>query len=230
MGSCVMTFPKKYLVKIGLVSLFLTGKSSSKNIYKIQDDNDKNVLNIFMIGDWGGPHGSSNRGPDQDEYGFSIGTGMNSMAEKLELNSILLLGDNIYNEGVVNVTDKRWETTYQATFNQSNLENTPMYATSGNHEYYQNVSAMIDYTNYDPTGRWTYPDYWYDVEFLEGRILMLMLDTSILKEHTAWEHDESKRTENDLIDRQQIQYDWIEKKLSESTAEMIIVSAHYAMY
>ena len=78
----VMTFSQKYLACQLIVVLFLLiGESSSKNIYKIQDDNDKNVLNIFMIGDWGGPHGSINKGPDQDEYGFSIGTGMNLMAE-----------------------------------------------------------------------------------------------------------------------------------------------------
>ena len=44
-----------------------------------------------MIGDWGGPHASD--GPDQDEYGFSIGKGMNDLAEKVDLHSILLLGE-----------------------------------------------------------------------------------------------------------------------------------------
>ena len=105
-----------------------------------------------------------------------------------------------------------------------------MYATSGNHEYYQNVSAMIEYTKFDPTGRWYYPDYWYDVEFLNGRVLMLMLDTSILKKHTAWEHDPTKRTDNDLIDRREDHYKWIEETLASSTAEIVIVSAHYTLY
>merc|ERR1711879_3546 len=212
------------------ICLTLASVVSSKQVYKLDDDSDTNVLNIFAIGDWGGPHGFLNDGPPQDVYGFSIGEGMNKMAEVYELDSILLLGDNIYNEGVVNVTDERWVSTYQATFNGSNLESTPMYATSGNHEYLQNVSAMIDFTNYDPTGRWTYPDYWYNVKFLNGRVELLMLDTSILLNHTAWENYPDQRSENDMIDRRQEQNDWIEKTLSESTAEILLVSAHYPVY
>merc|ERR1712166_760093 len=108
MGRCKM----KVLSSISIISHFLQ-TLTSKNVQK-HETSDKNVLNIFMIGDWGGPHASD--GPDQDEYGFSIGNGMNLLAESTDLDSILLLGDNIYNEGVDSVPDLRWETTYQATF------------------------------------------------------------------------------------------------------------------
>lgn len=194
-------------------ALLTTGFLQSKQLTKLEDKNslkkslnqDRNVFNMFMIGDWGGPH-AGNGGPDQDEYGFSIGNGMNELAGEMELDSILLLGDNIYNEGVNDVFDKRWETTYQSTFNGSNLRTTKMYATSGNHEYFKNVSAMIEYTQYDPTGRWTYPDYWYDVKFLDGRVELLMLDTSALLGHYAWENYPEKRKEADLEERQWVQY------------------------
>ena len=117
-------------------ALLTTGFLQSKQLTKLEDKNslkkslnqDRNVFNMFMIGDWGGPH-AGNGGPDQDEYGFSIGNGMNELAGEMELDSILLLGDNIYNEGVNDVFDKRWETTYQSTFNGSNLRTTKMYAT-----------------------------------------------------------------------------------------------------
>merc|ERR1712226_306629 len=170
-----------------------------------------------MIGDWGGPHNSD--GPDQDEYGFSIGKGMNLLAETSDLDSILLLGDNIYNEGVDSVYDERWNTTYLATFDQANLMSTKMYATSGNHEYFKNVSAMIEYTKFDPTGRWQYPNYWYNVKFLNDRVEMLMIDTSALLGHYAWENYEENRKLNDLENRQWIQYQWIMEKLKNSTAE-----------
>ena len=186
---------------------------------------DKNVLNLFMIGDWGGPH-AENGGPAQDEYGFSIGNGMNELSKKMNLDGILLLGDNIYNEGVDDVFDERWETTYQATFNGTNLKTTKMYATSGNHEYFKNVSAMIEYTQYDPTRRWTYPDYWYNVKFLDGRVELLMIDTSALLGHYAWENYPENRKPTDLEERQWIQYQWIQEKLKNSTAEILLVGAH----
>ena len=61
-----LTFIRCLLVFLGLA----LAEVKSKHIYKIDDENDENVLNIFMIGDWGGPHGEL-PGPPQDRYRIS---------------------------------------------------------------------------------------------------------------------------------------------------------------
>ena len=106
-----------------------------------------------------------------------------------------------------------------------------MYATAGNHEYHRNVSALIEYTNLDPTGRWYYPDFYYSVSYLNGRVLMLMLDTAALGRHKPWDYATGNRTDEDKLDREGPQYDWIRGTLvSNSQAEVVVVSTHYPVY
>ena len=57
-----------------------------------------------------------------------------------------------------------------------------------------------------------------------------MLDTSALLEHYAWENYPDQRTANDMLNRRDNQYEWIEQTLSQSTAEVLLVSAHYPIY
>ena len=193
-----------------------------------------NVLNIFMTGDWGGPRQNLSEDatvPAQNQYGYSISHSMNILAEEIAPDSILFLGDNIYAAGVQNVVDERFNDTYLSTFERSNLKNIPMYAIAGNHEYNRNVSALIEYSKIDPTGRWNYPDYWYSISYLEGRVLQLMIDTLALTGEKPWIYDYDYRTEEDWSDKEKPEYEWIIETLeSNPQAEVVIFSTHYPMY
>merc|ERR1711923_61250 len=173
----VQAVETQYMDKLTLTIL------ATFTICSSQTDNSNNVLNIFMTGDWGGPRETLAQDetlPPQDKYGFSISYSMNEMVSEVLPDSILLLGDNIYSAGVYDENDGRFTDTYLATFDKPNLRTVPMYAIAGNHEYHRNVSALIAYTSVDPTSRWNYPNYWYSVSYLDGRVLQLMIDTSAL--------------------------------------------------
>ena len=105
-----------------------------------------------------------------------------------------------------------------------------MFLLSGNHDYHGNVTAQIAYQNVDSTNRWNYPDWYYNVKFLDGKLEILMIDTSALQNKTEFDSDNWGDINIDFKDRRTPQYAWIEETLSKSTAEMIIVAGHYPVF
>ena len=63
----------------------------------------------------------------------------------MKLDGILLMGDNFYDDGVINSDDARFEQTYLETFRGPYLKNTKIYVNAGNHDYHQNITAQIEY-------------------------------------------------------------------------------------
>ena len=73
------------------------------------------------------------------------------------------LGDNFYDNGVVNEYDPRFKETFENVFTADSLMNIPFYMVAGNHDHYGNVSGEIMYSNH--SARWVFPDYWYNIKF-----------------------------------------------------------------
>jgi len=110
------------------------------------------------------------------------------------------------------------------------MQDVPMYLLTGNHDYHGNITAQIEYTNLDSTNRWNYPDWYYNVKFMDGKIELLMIDTSALQNYTEFDSDHWGDIEIESTDRRTPQYKWIEEILSTSTAEMLIVAGHYPVF
>ena len=91
-------------------------------------------------------------------------------------------------------------------------------------------------TKKDPTSRWTYPDWWYTQSWLDGRVELVMIDTSVLKGKEQWNDPAFHTTGleqalNDPTEEKRAKhYEWIEQTLRDSTAEILIVSGHYPVF
>lgn len=205
----------------GLTVLPLT---LSKSIY----GNDlipasEEFLSISIVGDWGG----FTTRPYQIRYGYRVAESMNRMVNLANTDFLMLIGDNFYENGIQNVEDSRFQTTFENTFHSglTNLLDMPMWIQSGNHDYRGNVTAEILYT--ETQNRWKYPKLWYKIptkEYNNFSIDIFMIDTNALKAMKSIEEDASI-----VQQRQTEHYNWLESELEKSTADYIIVSGHHTI-
>ena len=126
-------------MKIQNAPLLISSLANSASVFK-HDSNEK--LNLFFTGDWGGDVCEN---CFTTKYSEGVGSSMNHWAEKLNLDGIVSLGDNFYDNGVKNSDDARFEQTYLEVFKGEFLKETPFYVIAGNHDYHQNVTAQIEY-------------------------------------------------------------------------------------
>jgi acid phosphatase len=109
-----------------------------------------NGVPFLIHGDWGTPGENQTKIADQ----------MNSWSLQNQAMFLVALGDNFYYDGVDNVTDPQWDTSYRSVYTQPGLQ-IPWYVILGNHDYHSNPAAQIDYFEKHLDDRWILPDYLY---------------------------------------------------------------------
>jgi len=75
------------------------------------DDNGKQKLSFVVVGDWGGI-------PDPPYYTVAqkrVAVQMGRIAEKISARFTVGLGDNFYEDGVTDVDDPRFKTTFEVS-------------------------------------------------------------------------------------------------------------------
>lgn len=122
------------------------------------------TFNFLSVGDWG-----------DKEFLQLVGENFDKQGKDAPV--ALLLGDNFYEAGVASTADKQWETKYQQFFTGPNMRKAKFMVTSGNHDYYGNVSAQVAYK--DRTGRWLFPALYHARRFTQHgiKVLFVMVDT-----------------------------------------------------
>ena len=80
-------------------------------------------------------------------------------ADTKQVQFIVGLGDNFYYEGVKNVDDHRFSSTFEHVYKYPALKTATWYMIAGNHDYGSNVSAQIAYTK--RSKRWHFPHFFY---------------------------------------------------------------------
>lgn len=88
------------------------------------------------------------------------------------------LGDNFYPEGVVDEYDKKFKYLWEDVY----LDKKPWYIIAGNHDYYGNVTAELEYAK--KSTKWIYPSKYYDMYIGEVDAYFIFLDTEILSNTT----------------------------------------------
>jgi hypothetical protein len=147
------------------------------------------------------------------------------MAEKAAEDStsfVLFLGDNIYESGVTAVTDIQWKLKFESVYNQPSLQ-MPFLAILGNHDYYLNPQAQIEYTFV--SSRWYMPDWYYTRSFETD-------DSTVLQLFCLNTAPMASRNGSPARDTSAYaaQLQWLESGLSGSKARWKIVAGHHPLY
>ncbi len=135
-------------------------------------------------------------------------------AESVMPDLMFLVGDNFYDAGVESVDDPKWETDFEIPF--AARFNRPFYACLGNHDYFGNAQAQVDYSRLNP--QWNMPARYYTfVKSIDENtsVEFFVLDTDPIEEG------------NDST-RAQIQ--WLRGKLARSRADWKIVIGHHPLF
>jgi len=140
---------------------------------------------------------------------------------------VLALGDNFYPSGVESVSDEQWNEKFESMYSSPSLQ-IPFYAVLGNHDYYSNPAAQVEYSRRG--GRWTMPSRYYS--FTKAidettEVQFICLDTTPVDTERTEEIEEGVVL--DSMDYR-LQLAWLEKQLSDSHSRWKIVVGHHALY
>ncbi len=181
-------------------------------------------VNFIAIGDWGREGQYL-----QKETAVEMGI----YAEKNKTDFVITVGDNIYNTGVKGIDDPKWQTCFEQVYTSPSLE-IPWYASLGNHDYYGNVQAQIDYSKISK--RWQMPARYYNFEKRvddNTTLLIVMIDSNpLLMGYRGMKKDGTYDSFIDEINSQNPDWQlvWIDSVLSNSTAKWKIVVGHHPVY
>lgn len=200
----------------------------------------KESLDFLMIGDWGGVDFFPYHTPEQK----AVAKSMAAWADTNQADFVLALGDNFYFEGISgDAHDDRFQKTWEDVYlkDQVSLQK-PWYLLAGNHDWKGNVSAQLAFSNVNEY--WNFPDYSYDFikEWTEAdgktyTVQIIMVDTVVLSGSTnIYDHEhplyfaQPTLLNSEAKLQSETTFDWIEKTMSESTADYLLVAGHYPVY
>lgn len=151
---------------------------------------------------------------------------MGEMAETIEPEAVLALGDVFHYEGVRSTTDPLWMSNYENIYQHPELmvEWLPV---CGNHEYRGSTQAILDYSRV--SRRWAMPAKYYARTFEEDGITIkvILLDTTPLID--KYRNDPAKYPDAAAEDME-AQLAWLEQELAAATEDWIVVAGHHPIF
>ena len=177
-------------------------------------------LNFLVFGDLG-------RRGQVDQV--QVAAQMASAAKENEAQFVISVGDNFYERGVASTKDDHWRQSFEEVYSAPPLQ-VPWDVILGNHDYYGNCDAQIEYSKTSP--RWRMPARYYVRNLRLGKGVsagLFYLDTTpmvkIYREQTA----ENMRA-NVLAQDVPAQLAWLKSALAASKAQWKIVIGHHPIY
>lgn len=175
---------------------------------------DPTSVHVFVISDWG-YSGSKNQ--------LLVESAMNETAKRIRLDFMLTCGDNFQIAGVASATDSLWYYNFENVYKDSALL-VPWYPALGNHDYYQNANAQVEYSA--KSKYWKMPSNYYTfVKPIDGgaSARFVVIDTQALISAYQALPDASKF---DTI----AQYVWLKEVLANKTEKWVIVTGHHTLF
>ncbi|XP_070562294.1 tartrate-resistant acid phosphatase type 5-like [Ptychodera flava] len=186
-----------------------------------------NSLYFTVIGDWGGVMHS----PYTSAVEVAVAKAMGDVADLFQSEFTVSLGDNFYEYGVQGVDDPRFKRTFEDVFTAESLQN-PWYILPGNHDYYGNVNAQVEYSS--KSERWVFPSLYHSHRFTlpESRttLLLVLIDTVMLCGIPQDNIPGVALTGPLEEDKATQQWQWIENTLNTSSDDYIVVAGHYPVW
>ncbi len=177
----------------------------------------KGDVSFFMANDLG-RNGYYDQKPIADLMGV--------MAETIGPECVVAAGDIHHFNGVASVSDPLWMTNYELIYSHPELM-LDWFPILGNHEYRGNTQAVLDYSKV--SRRWVMPARYY-TQVLSGKnttVRLVFLDTTPLidryRENVETYPDACKQDE-------QRELDWLDKTLSQTKEDWVIVVGHHPVY
>jgi tartrate-resistant acid phosphatase type 5 len=117
-----------------------------------------------------------------------------------DIDFIISVGDNFYEDGVQNVTDPLWDRLYERVFSDPVTQH-PWYIVAGNHDYGSpaNITAQVEYTQ--RSNRWYFPALHYSKTYQlpqNKTMAVIYMYTGALADGTP----EEGKVENDWLESQ----------------------------
>ncbi len=148
------------------------------------------------------------------------------MADSLNPHFMINSGDMFHGNGVKDTNDVLWQTGFEKLFPGKSLM-VDWYSAIGNHEYFGNPQALVDYAQ--KGGRWKMPARYYTlVKQIDAKttLRIVVLDTSPYEKkyrkddryRAVWNQDEKKQTL------------WLDSVLHASHETWKIVVGHHPIY
>ncbi|MDD2797489.1 MAG: metallophosphoesterase [Bacteroidales bacterium] len=148
------------------------------------------------------------------------------LADSLKPRFIINSGDMFHNSGVKDTADQLWTIGFEDLFEGKSL-NLDFYGTLGNHEYYGNPQALVDYSL--KGGRWKMPARYYTLVKTINEtttLRIIVLDTSPFLESyrkkPAYKEVLSQDTNRQVA--------WLDSVLQSSHETWKIVVGHHPVY
>ena len=174
-------------------------------------------LTYFSIGDWGATPTSIN----QVKYVANV---MSNYSIFHKPRFVVSLGDNFYEDGVKNITDPKWDTSWYSMFIKPfpHLKHISWFSILGNHDYdggIKSVSSQIDMTNH--CSNWVMPNNEYYTYDETSKSYHIFLDTikiypelydntkALYKHNKKVIHESLSYLENRLIDARNRNSKWL---------------------
>lgn len=110
---------------------------------------------------------------------YAVGAALRNLCAAEGCDFVVLLGDNLYPEGALSVTDPIWQTRFELPYAGIDV---PFHAALGNHDFgisgtdWEREDAEVEYTNH--SDRWSMPHPHYNMR--HGPVGFMMLDTNRL--------------------------------------------------
>ncbi len=222
-ASSIFSF-KKILFLLFFFSGILFFSSCLDKLFEPHNDFPcaKDILNdtcskstrFFVLSDWG-----FNGNFEQKK----VAQQMAQISRQVGIDFILTSGDNFQYNGVPSSTDSLWKINYENVYNDSSLQ-VPWYPALGNHDYYGNPEAEIEYSNLN--SHWNLPSRYYSfTKTLDNneKALFIILDTQgLINDY------------HNLVDTMQTdsvaEVKWLRTTLSTNPAKWIFVVGHHPIY
>ncbi len=167
-------------------------------------------VDLLAIGDWGTGE------EDQKEVASAMASYV--ARHRIDLDGVLLLGDNFYVDLDGGVKDPQWQKLFEEMYDKERLP-APFYAVLGNHDYDDGKDRIqLEYARRNPDSRFKLPYPWYRLDLPRGAPLV----TLIALDSNFEEIDESRWSE---------QSRWLEEELSRSrAARWTVAFAHHPLF
>ncbi len=155
-----------------------------------------------------------------------IAATMGEMAEAIEPEAVLALGDVFHYEGVRSIMDPLWMSNFENIYQHPELmiEWLPV---CGNHEYRGSTQAVVDYSQV--SRRWAMPAKYYAHTFQSKKtsVKVILLDTTPLIDKYR---DNTAKYPDAAGENIEAQLAWLEQELKAATEQWVVVAGHHPIY